>query len=75
MLIFTGKADVNSRDKDKTTPLQQATVKGDIDVCTLLVENGAQICAKDINQVSPLMQAAQYGYQECVEYLLSLGKY
>ena len=41
----------------------------------LQVKNGADIHAKDINQVSPLMQAAQYGYQECVQYLLSIGEF
>ena len=45
------------------------------EILTLQVARGANIRAKDINHVSPLMQAAQYGYLECVQYLLSLGKY
>ncbi|XP_072032763.1 transient receptor potential cation channel subfamily A member 1-like [Amphiura filiformis] len=73
ILIHNGKADVNSRDKDKTTPLHQATIKGDIDVCRLLIENGADIRAKDINQLTPLMQAAQSGFEECVQILLTMA--
>ncbi|XP_072034493.1 transient receptor potential cation channel subfamily A member 1-like [Amphiura filiformis] len=73
VLIDSGSADVNSRDIDKSTPLHQATVKGDIDLCTFLVERGAAIRAYDVNQVSPLMQAAQGGFKECVQYLMSLA--
>ena len=38
------------------------------------VEHGAEIRAKDINQLTPLMQASSSGFKECVQYLLTYGK-
>ncbi|XP_072042795.1 transient receptor potential cation channel subfamily A member 1-like [Amphiura filiformis] len=74
ILIHNGETYyVNSRDKERMTPLHQATINGDIDVCKLLIENGADIRAKDINQMTPLMHAAQSGFEECVQILLNMG--
>ena len=41
--------------------------------CILKVENGAQIRSKDINDMTPLLQAAQCGFKDIVQYLLSIG--
>ncbi|XP_072018517.1 transient receptor potential cation channel subfamily A member 1-like isoform X2 [Amphiura filiformis] len=73
ILVEKGKSDVNSRDKDKTTPLHQAMINGELEIFTYLVENGADICAKDINNETPLMLAAQGGFLEIVQYFLTIA--
>ncbi|XP_072034633.1 uncharacterized protein [Amphiura filiformis] len=73
VLIQRGKSDLNSRDVDKSTPLHQATLNGNIELVTYLVERGADIRALDVNNVSPMMQAAHCGFKDCVQYLLAMG--
>ena len=40
----------------------------------LKVTHGADICSKDINHVTPLMEAANGGFLEVVEFLLKIGR-
>ena len=46
-LIVAHSQDVNSRGGSHTTPLQVASVKGNVDVASLLLQNGADLDSRD----------------------------
>lgn len=55
------------------TSIFKAAEHGHLDCCKLLFERGASIDIKDINQFSPLHEAAKSGNVEIVKFLLSKG--
>lgn len=64
-----GKAIVNSTDKKGFFPLYIATCKGHLDVCCLLLENGA-----DVNQqtkATPLIRASLDGLEDLIKLFIA----
>jgi ankyrin repeat protein len=67
-------ADVDAKDSGGETPLTRAAWKGDMDICKILIENGANLEAKDAYWGdTALMLAARNGNQYLVKYLVSRG--
>jgi len=52
------------------TPLQFASVKGQLGACRLLVERGAEVYTNPMNTYPPVMQAAWNKHVEVVKYFL-----
>lgn len=73
-LLLSKGASVNSRDKDKDTPLHSATARKDSKlVCLLLLERGANIDARDKNGNSPLHIASMKQCKEAIVTLIDKG--
>lgn len=78
-LIAQG-ADVNERyngieenDKKDFTPLYFCVMNNDLRAMQLLLENGADIDARAINDTTPLIIAADMGYSDAVQLLIREG--
>jgi ankyrin repeat protein len=52
------------------TTLQFAAAKGQLEICKLLVERGAEVYTNPMNTYPPVLQAAWNGHQDVVEYFL-----
>ena len=65
---------VDAQDKtpfgDLNTPLHYAAYNGNLELCQLLVDNGARINSKNSADCTPLFLASQQGQCNVVEYLL-----
>ena len=55
------------------TPLLKATIDGKIDICKLLLENGANLFVKDNLQGTILHHAAYFGHLDLVNLFLEKG--
>ena len=68
--------DVNAKDNIGKTPLHQAASDGDMQIAELLIDNGANVNAKD-DQFggTPLHGAAMEGHRETAELLIAKGAY
>jgi len=62
---------VNSKDWDGLTPLSAAAASGHLEICKLLVKEGANVNASDKDKVTPLMEASLKGHTKIVDFLLS----
>lgn len=58
---------------DKWTPLHVAAFARQIEVCKVLVENGAEMDSLSSIEATPLHLACSKGYSDIVEYLISKG--
>ena len=67
------KVDVNSRDREKRTPLHWAAGKNALPCVTALLEAGADVNAADWAEHTPLQWAASTDAVESVEALLAAG--
>ena len=66
--------EVDSKDHRGLSPLNCAAIKGDLEMCKLLVQVGnASIDGPSPKGCTPLLYAARGGYAECVRFLLSKG--
>ena len=73
-LIDEHLQDINARDPDRReTPLHAASRWGHAVVAQLLLENGADVMAKDEYERTPLHLASKYGRMEVVRVLLKHG--
>ncbi|MBI5138800.1 MAG: ankyrin repeat domain-containing protein [Candidatus Vogelbacteria bacterium] len=73
MLLDQGvDPNVQSREK-QVAPLMVASLRGHIDVASLLLAHGANINATDHNGVTALMAAAQGGHLEVAKLLIASG--
>ena len=52
------------------TALQYAAAKGQLPVCKLLIERGAEVYTNPMNTYPPVIQAAWNGHQDIVDYFL-----
>ena len=73
-LIVTLSQDVNSRGGSRTTPLHAASVKGHLDVATMLLRNGADPNSRDHLGRAPLHRVSQGGQPAIVELSLEIAR-
>ena len=68
-------ADVNAKDRDKLnyTPLMYVSFDGSTELIKLLLDNGADVNAKNESGVTPIMIASINGYLDTVELLIDNG--
>ena len=71
--LLSSGADVNTKDRDGTTPLMWAVEKDSLEVVKGLLDNGAEVEAKDNNGQTALMDAAYRGYLKMVGLLVEKG--
>jgi ankyrin repeat protein len=69
-LFIKAGIDINSKDKDESTPLMIASEKGDLQMAQLLIQNGADVNAKNIDGYTALMYAAYTGNIQIAELLI-----
>ena len=73
-LLIEKGAEVNIRDKIVgKTPLHKAARYGRVDLCQILVDNGADVNARTTAGTTPLHWAAEEGYYKVVQFLLENG--
>ncbi len=70
--LIENEADVNLDNKEDETPLMKSVVKNDFEGVKILVENGADVNAKDCVS-SVLVKGVKSGNIEMVEYLIEKG--
>ena len=73
-LISVHSSDIHRRGGSHTTPLHAASVKGHLDVASLLLKNGADPNSHDIVGRVPLHRASQGGQQVMVESSLEIAR-
>jgi ankyrin repeat protein len=73
--LLTNGADIESRDRDKRTPLLNAVSGSDVSkkLIQFLIDNGADVNAKDANGYSSLHFCAQANMIEIAELLIANG--
>jgi ankyrin repeat protein len=64
---------VNHRNQDGETPLIVAAMKGHNDFTALLIEHGVDVNAVDNLEHSAMFYAAEGGYTEITEQLITAG--
>ena len=74
-LALDGGADVNAKDTENHNrmPLHYASSKGKKDICSLLIERGAAVNAKDDEGQTPLNWASYYGDKDVCALLIERG--
>lgn len=72
MLIEHGGADVMTHNKDGDPSLHQALILGQVEIARMLIERGAGVAAKDIDEDTPLhdLHLVSHWEQEEVAHLL-----
>ncbi|XP_070579658.1 transient receptor potential cation channel subfamily A member 1-like [Ptychodera flava] len=75
ILLRSELSEVNKEDDDKMTPLHHAAMQGNVPMCQLLLKYGADLRAKEINDITPLMFAAIRGNIETMKFIIDAGKY
>ncbi|KAJ4461654.1 putative Protein S-acyltransferase 24 [Paratrimastix pyriformis] len=68
-LISQG-VEINTPDRKGQRPLHWAALTGNIQICKLLLDNGADVDARDNNGYTSLIVAVQHGFLMLVQYLL-----
>ncbi|XP_022091401.1 transient receptor potential cation channel subfamily A member 1-like isoform X2 [Acanthaster planci] len=70
VLLEYDKDQVKAFDKDLMTPLHMAAISGDIDVCQLLINNGVDIGAREVSNMTAVMMACAVGHQSFIHCVL-----
>ncbi|KAK3532457.1 hypothetical protein QTP86_018452, partial [Hemibagrus guttatus] len=70
LLIKTYQASTNALSLSKQTPLHLAAASGQLDVCSSLLNLGADITATDIDEQTPLHLAAEHDHSDVVKLFL-----
>ena len=68
--IVTHGADINALDTKLSTPLMLTCSKGHDHIARLLIQRGAQLSPRDVNNLNALHYAARYGYAAVLDALL-----
>jgi len=68
-----GRSYLESKDTEGRSPLHHACVGGSEAVATFLVENGADINARDNYDMTPILQAVFHGHTGMLQYLIENG--
>jgi ankyrin repeat protein len=55
---------------ERWSPLQYAAALGQLAICRLLVERGAEVYTNPMNSYPPVMEASWNGHQAVVDYFL-----
>ncbi|XP_077979943.1 uncharacterized protein LOC144435234 [Glandiceps talaboti] len=74
ILLRHDRSDVNVQDGDKMSPLHHAATYGNVPMCELLLKYGADLRAKEINDITPLMFASIRGNMETMKFIIEAGK-
>jgi hypothetical protein len=72
MLLIKG-IEIESKDKNGNTPLNNTTFKGHVEICKLLLDHGAKIETKNNGGFSPLHFACHEGHLSVVSLLIARG--
>ncbi len=70
-LIKTDKFDINQKDKFARTLLQDVVVLGYNEIAQVLIEHGANINSKDLQNRNVIFDALSYGNDKFIDFLLS----
>ena len=62
-----------TREYEKRTPLHHAVEHGNLQVCQVLLDNGADVNKKDVRQYTPLWLAARKGNIDICHLLINRG--
>ena len=65
--------DVNLTDKFGASLLHVSVAGGDVEICKILVKKGADVNKTDVMKRTPIMYAAQNGYQDIISFLAVSG--
>jgi ankyrin repeat protein len=69
--LLAAGADINGRDNERETALDDAVVHHHKNVVKQLLDGGAEVNTRDVDDNTPLMYAAQWGDTDVVEWLLA----
>lgn len=73
LLETRGKVDLEITFRDGTTPLFAAANQGHVEIVKVLVEAGANVNARSLNNATPICFAAAKGFTEIVQILAKAG--
>lgn len=59
--VSANKKNINSKDKNGWTPLHCSAARGHLKCCRVLIDNGADVCAKNLDGASALHYLARIG--------------
>lgn len=71
ILLSKYKELVNAKDKDGITPLMIAAKKGSEELCTILLNNGANLLIENLNKCNAIVLAKKMGKEAIVKLLTS----
>ena len=72
-LILQKKNIVNEKDQNGRSLLHIASTNGHLEVCSFLLENGANVNEFDNNHCIPLHSAVYHGHEDVIKLLISYG--
>jgi ankyrin repeat protein len=72
-LLSQKKININSENKDQSTSLHLSCLNGHLNICNLLIENGAKLDCLDSMKRTPLHFASSQGHVEVVRLLIERG--
>lgn len=71
LLLTAGPLRLHVRDNEHNTALHYAALQGDVEVCRLLIDGGAQLAEYNANGHTPIDLAARGGHAEATDCLLN----
>ena len=71
--VWVDPSSINAPTKSGETPLISAIATGDVELVQLMLQRGANVEARCVDQITPLMHAVKQGYLSILELLLIKG--
>lgn len=71
--VWVDSSSINAPTKSGETPLISAIITGDDELVKLMLQRGADVEARCVDQIAPLIHATNHGFRSVVEQLLSKG--